>query len=312
MSKSILIIAALVASVFSLTLVAQSPVSLAQKLGYPKDSKLLIIHADDLGMSHSTNAAVVKAFENKAITSASIMVPCPWFPEIAAYIQKNPGLDVGIHLTLTSEWTFYKWGGIAPSTETAGLLDKQGFFYASNAEMGKTATPTEVEKELRAQIEKALAYGIQLTHLDNHMGSLLVNPELLKIYIKLSEEYHLPILVPAMYVGMMAPEVAKLLDKTIKVDNLVMMNPTLATAKNWADPYNKAIADMKPGLNQLIVHLSFDNDEMKAIEAGHLDYGSAWRQKDLDYVLSKEFKEVLKNNNIILIGWKQVKEAMNK
>lgn len=88
---------------------AQNTLTLAEKLGYPKDSKLLIVHADDLGLSHSTDSAVIRAFEEKAITSGSIMVPCPWFPEIAEYVKKNPGLDVGIHLTLTAEWEFYKW-----------------------------------------------------------------------------------------------------------------------------------------------------------------------------------------------------------
>ena len=295
--------------IFTFPLSSQNSGSLAGKLGYPNDSKLLIIHADDLGVSHSTNAAVIKAFENNSITSASMMVPCSWFPEIADYIKKNPGLDVGIHLTLTSEWEFYKWGGVASSGETPGLLNKYGYFYASNEEMGKNATPAEVEKELRAQIEKVLAYGIQPTHLDNHMGSLLVNPELMKIYIKLAKEYRLPILVPSVYVGMMSPAIVNLLEGIVKVDNLVMMTPNLASAK-WADTYNKAISEMKPGLNELIVHLSLDNDEMKAIAGTQVDFGSAWRQKDLDYVLSKEFKDALKKNNIILITWKQIKETM--
>lgn len=290
---------------------AQQTKTLAERLGYPKDAKLLIIHADDLGLSHSTNVAVMSAFEKKGITSGSMMVPCPWFPEIADYIKKNPGLDVGIHLTLTAEWSFYKWGGVASSKDTPGLLNKYGYFYASNEELGKTATPEEVEKELRAQIEKVLAMGIVPTHLDNHMGSLLVNPQLLKVYIKLAKEYQLPILVPSVYVGMMPPDIIKLLDDGIvKVDNLFMMTPNVATGK-WSEPYNKAIAAMKPGLNEIIVHLSLDNDEMRAIEAGHTDFGSAWRQKDLDYVLSGEFKEVLKENNITLITWKEIKEMTN-
>ncbi len=310
--KNLLLIISVIFTITFSPLKAQSTVSLAEKLGYPKDAKLLIIHADDLGLSHSTNVAVMKAFENKVITSGSMMVPCPWFPEIAEFVKKNPGLDVGIHLTLTSEWDFFKWGGVASSGETPGLLDKNGYLYASNEEMGKNATPAEVEKELRAQIERVISCGIQPTHLDNHMGSLLVNMELLKIYIKLSKEYHLPILVPAIYVGMMPPGIVKLLDDgVVKVDNLFMLNPNLVKER-WAEPYNKAIAEMKPGLNEIIVHLSVDNEEMKAIEAGHTDFGSAWRQNDLNYVLSNEFKDVLKQNNITLITWKQIKDAMNQ
>lgn len=284
--------------------------NLAEKLGYPKDAKLLIVHADDLGLSHSTNAAVIKAFENQGITSGSMMVPCPWFPEIAEYFKKNPGLDIGIHLTLTSEWQFYKWGGVASAGETRSLLNQYGYFYASNEELGKNATAVEVEKEMRAQIERVLTYGLQPTHLDNHMGSLLVNPELLKIYVKLSKEYRLPILVPAAYLGMMPPDIKSLLgDDVIKVDNLFMMTPNLVK-DNWAEPYNKALGAMKPGLNEIIVHLSYDNDEMKAIEAGHTDFGSAWRQKDLDYLLSQEFRDNVKKNNIILVTWKQIKTVM--
>lgn len=310
MKKASITICAVFVSLFIHTLSAQT--TLAERLGYPKDAKLLIVHADDLGLSHSTNAAVIKAFENKGITSGSMMVPCPWFPEIADYVKKNPGLDIGIHLTLTSEWGLYKWGGVAPSGETPGLLDKQGYLHPSNEELAKTATPVEVEKELRAQIEKVLALGIEPTHLDSHMGSVLVNPELLKIYIKLSKEYRIPILVPGMYVGMLPADIKSMLaEGVIMVDNLFMMTPNLVSS-NWADPYNKAIAAMKPGLNEIIVHLSYDNDEMKAIEAGHTDFGSAWRQKDLDYVLSQEFQETLKKNNITLVTWKQIKEMMNK
>jgi hypothetical protein len=144
------------------------------------------------------------------------------------------------------------------------------------------------------------------------MGSLLVNPELLKVYARLSNEYHLPILVPAMLVPMMPPDVAKLLgDNIVKVDNLFMMSAVLEK-DSWTTTYNKAISELKPGLNEMIVHLSLDNEEMRAIAAGHPDFGSAWRQKDLDYVLSKEFKDALKKNNITLVTWKEIRDMTNQ
>jgi predicted glycoside hydrolase/deacetylase ChbG (UPF0249 family) len=310
MRKLLLLLTVLALQAFSPALFAQK--NLAERLGYPKDAKLLIVHADDLGLSHSTDSAVIRAFEQHAITSGSIMVPCPWFPEIAAFVKKNPGLDVGIHLTLTAEWDYYKWGGVSSSDQIPGLINSNGYFYASNEELAKTATAPEVEKELRAQIEKVLAYGIKPTHLDNHMGSLLVNPELLKVYARLSNEYHLPILVPAMLVPMMPPDVAKLLgDNIVKVDNLFMMSAVLEK-DSWTTTYNKAISELKPGLNEMIVHLSLDNEEMRAIAAGHPDFGSAWRQKDLDYVLSKEFKDALKKNNITLVTWKEIRDMTNQ
>lgn len=301
-----------IAIVVSISFAQGQTKTLAEKLGYPKDAKLLIVHADDLGLSHSTNVAVMKAFDNQYITSASIMPNCPWFPEIAGYVSKHPGLDIGIHLTLTAEWEYYKWGGVASSTEIPGLLNKQGYLYPSGEEMAKAATPEQVEKELKAQIERVINSGIQPTHFDNHMGSLLVNPALIGIYIKLSGEYHVPILIPSAYVWMMPDNIkSQLGDNVVKVDNLQMLTPATITPK-WADFYNKAIAEMKPGLNELIVHLSLDNDEMKGIASGHDDYGSIWRQNDLNYVSSEEFKETLKKNHITLITWKQIKEVMYK
>lgn len=280
-------------------------------LGYPGDSKLLIIHADDMGLSHSVNTACIKAFNDKGITSGSIMVPCPWAPEIESYVKDHPGMDVGIHLTMTAEWDLYKWGGVTSSDQIPGLLDKNGYFYATVEELGKVAKGEEAEKELRAQIDKAIASGVQPTHIDTHMGSVLANPELVKVYLNLSEAYHLPILFPRAYLSRLPPDVAKALDsKCFLLDNLFMLEPQMITGK-WIDAYKKAIEGMKPGLNQMIVHPGIDNDEMQAICIGHEDYGSAWRQHDLDLVLSSEFKDLLKTNHIILIGWRQIKDVMN-
>lgn len=290
---------------------AQQTKTLAERLGYPKDSKLLIIHADDMGLSHSTNMAVMKAMDSKAIITGSVMVPCPWFPEIADYVKNHPGLDVGIHLTLTAEWKYYQWGGVLPSDQIASLLDKNQHMYASVEELGKNAKPEDIEKEMRAQIERAISYGIQPTHLDNHMGSLLVNPEYIKIYVKLSKEYRLPILIPAMYYGMMPAGVKEAMGSDmIMVDNLFMLEPGMIRG-NWSAPYMAAIAAMKPGLNEMIVHLSVDNDEMRAIATGHEDYGAAWRQKDLDLVMSEPFKKAITDNHIVLITWRQIRDLMN-
>ena len=125
--------------------------SMAEKLGYKAEDKLLIIHADDIGVAHAENAASIAAFEMGAINSGSIMVPCPWFEEIAAYSRANPEIDLGLHLTLTAEWKYYKWGPVAPESEVPGLLDENGYLYDNCASVANTATPEEVEKELRAQ-----------------------------------------------------------------------------------------------------------------------------------------------------------------
>jgi chitin disaccharide deacetylase len=308
MKKFIIILSGIVMA-FSLS--AQDNKNLAELLGYPRDSKLLIIHADDMGLSHSVNMACIKAFENKGISSGSIMLTCPWALEIIDYLKNHPEVDAGIHLTLTSEWDLYKWGGVTSSNQISSLLDRNGNFYPSVEALGKVAKGEDAANELRAQIDKSIALGVQPTHLDTHMGSVMANPELIKVYLSLSDEYHLPILFPRSYVNWFPPDIAKLLGaKIFLLDNLFQLDAKMISGR-WIDPYIKAIRELKPGLNQLIVHIAFDNDEMQAITKGHADYGSAWRQKDLDLVLSAEFKDLLKANHVILITWRQIKDVMN-
>jgi chitin disaccharide deacetylase len=307
MKKLILLFVSLI---ITISINSQVNKNLAELLGYPHDSKLLIIHADDMGLAQSVNTACIKAFDNKGITSGSIMVPCPWAGDISVYAKDHPGLDVGIHLTLTAEWNIYKWDGVTSSDQITSLLDKNGYFYATVEELGKVAKGDEAAKELKAQIDKAVASGVKPTHIDTHMGSVLANPELVKVYLGLSEEYKLPILFPRSYLGMLPPEIAKQLNsKVFLLDNLFMLAPEMITGK-WIDAYKKGIEGMKPGLNQMIVHLAIDNDEMQAISKGHDDYGSAWRQNDLDLVCSREFKDLLKANHIILITWGQIRDVM--
>lgn len=302
----------LIISVF-ITLISfpQNSKNLAELLGYPRDSKLLIIHADDMGLSQSTNAAVIKAFDARGITSGSIMIPCPWALDMAKYAKDHPGLDIGIHLTMTAEWESYKWDGIVSSGLIPSLLDKSGYFYASVEELAKVGKGVDAEKELRAQIDRAKSLGLSPTHIDTHMGSVLANGELMSVYLKLSGEYKLPILFPRAYLGMLPTDAAKQFGESIfLLDNLFMLEPQMI-GTNWIDAYKKGISELKPGLNQMIVHIGFDNEEMKAICKGHPDYGSEWRQKDLDLVLGNELKDNLKAANVILITWRQIRDVMS-
>src|SRR5882724_3088681 len=140
--------------------------SLTVQLGYPPDAKLLIVHADDLGFTHSVNAASIKALESGAVNSASIMAPCPWFPEIADYAKSHPEMDFGLHLTLTSERVYYRWGPVAPADNVRSLLDENGYFHHDWTATTKI-DPREAELELRAQIARAYTMGVRPTHLDS-------------------------------------------------------------------------------------------------------------------------------------------------
>src|ERR1044072_9839614 len=174
---------------------AYSQQTIAERLGYPRDAKLLIVPADDLGMAHSVNAATIKAFESGLVTSGSIMVPCPWLPEIAAYARANPQADLGLHLTLTSEWTQFRWGPVSPRDRVSSLLDKDGYFKLTETDAAAPADPKQVEMEILAQIERARALGIQPTHLDSHMGTLYQNKALFEVFLRVARSQKLPVRV---------------------------------------------------------------------------------------------------------------------
>src|SRR2546429_1056435 len=166
--------------------------SLLERLGYPPDAKLLIVHADDLGMAHSVNRASIKALETGLVSSASIMVPCPWLPEIAAYAINHPEADLGLHLTLTSEWSAYRWGPVLGKERVPSLLDSSGYLFSVEREAAAHMDIQEAEAEIRAQIARARGFGIQPTHLDSHMGTLYQSKALFEMLVRVARENRLP------------------------------------------------------------------------------------------------------------------------
>jgi hypothetical protein len=166
---------------------------LAERLGFKSGDKILIINGDDVGVSHAANAATIDALENGLMTSATIMVPCPWFPEIAAYARAHPNADFGLHLTHTAEWKGIKWGPVASRNEVPGLVDPQGYLWPDTSTVYQHATPEQAYIEARAQIQKALAAGIDVTHLDSHMGVLQYNDAYFQVYRRLAKEFDLPL-----------------------------------------------------------------------------------------------------------------------
>lgn len=282
--------------------------TVAERLGYPPDAKLLIIHADDLAVAHSVDSASFDALDSGAVTSASIMVPCPWLAEVAEYAKAHADADLGLHLVLNSEWKTYRWGPVESRDKVSSLLDPAGTLWSSSEQVAKNAKPEEAEREIRAQVERALAVGIHPTHLDTHMGSLMLNPQLIAAYAKVAHENHLPFLflkIP----GMGQPVLSALTEKDVVLDSIVIANPSVNPAE-WEQFYLDTLNHLRPGLTELIVHLGHDDAELKAIMGG-VPYGSEWRQRDLDAVTSPEFKRALQDNHVVLVKWKDLQRLVN-
>lgn len=275
--------------------------TVAERLGYPADSKLLIIHADDLAVAHSVDAASFDALDKNAVTSASVMVPCPWLSEVAAYAKAHPDADLGLHLTLTSEWKVYRWGPVASKDQVPSLLDPAGYLWPETGPAAQNIKPQEAEREIRAQIERAIAAGIHATHLDSHMGALYSTPELFAVYVKVAHEYKLPFFAVRLP-GVPAQFFSALSEKDVILDSVVIANPAV-DAHEWGNFYVQAVKNLKPGLSEIIVHLGRDELELQAVTLDHPDYGAAWRQRDYELVTNPGFKKVLQENHIMVVKW---------
>ncbi|HEU4520634.1 MAG TPA: polysaccharide deacetylase family protein [Thermoanaerobaculia bacterium] len=284
--------------------------TLQERLGYPASAKLLIVHADDLGMAHTVNAASIRALESGLVNSASIMVPCPWLPEIVQYAKSHPQADLGLHLTLTSEWTSFRWGPVLPETEVPTLLDAAGYLHLTESEAAKRIDPREAEAEIRAQIARARAAGIVPTHLDSHMGTLYQTKELFQVLMRVAREEKLPARISRAHARI--PFIAEtLLPSDIVIDHIISIGSDIS-AGAWEAWYDEAIRNLKPGVSEVIVHLAYDDLEMRGAAVNHPHWGSQWRQRDFDYFTSDHFRAVLRENDIVLITWRDLSRLLQK
>ena len=292
--------------------------TIAERLGYPANSRLLVIHADDFGMSHSVNRAIEEALENHWVTSASVMVPCSWFPEAAHWAQTHADADLGVHLTLNSDWTTYRWGPVSPQPKSSSLLDAEGYLPLTTQNVAIGAKAIDLEVEVHAQVERAQALGIHLSHIDPHMGTMTSTAEMTRIYIDSGRNYHLPVLlqkrdigvwndlqvgIKTKYYGMQLPPDSVLLDAVVQI------MPGVPKSK-WFNAYKKILALLPSGAYQLVVHLGYDEAEMQGATSDHPHWGSEWRQNDFDIVRSAEFQQFLKDQGFILISWKDLAKAL--
>ena len=303
-SLSILVLV-LLSGLCSALLSGASAQSLVERLGYPAGTKLLIIHADDLGETHAVNAAAIQAFQRGAVNSASMMVPCPWFPEIADFAKSHPDADLGLHLTLTSERVYYRWGPVAPGDQVPTLIDQNGYL-RHDWDDHPRIDPKQVEVELRAQVERALRMGVHPTHLDSHQYRLIMNgKELFDAMLRVSHEYKLPVFVNRDWFAEHPYLASSVGPDDLVLDHTVTIDPDVP-AQKWADFYLTALKKLQPGVTEFVIHPGFDDEELRAATRERATWGAEWRQRDYDFFTSEEFRQTLQRENIKLITWREL------
>ena len=253
---------------------------LAERLGFAAGERIAVVHADDIGMCHAANEGAFEAMERGAVTCGSIMVPCPWFREAAERARATPSADLGVHLTLNSEWAHYRWGPVAGRRAVPPLLDEHGYLPRTALEVAQRAKPAEVEIELRAQIEMALAAGIDVTHLDAHMGTAFF-PPFVEIYARLSEEFRIPAmavtpdakaLARAGLAGaepMIRRAVELLAGAGMPVLDAIDANSLGFEPGAGEDHAAGRIAALGPGVTYFILHPARDGEELRTIASDH-------------------------------------------
>ena len=282
---------------------AQSP-NIAERLGYPRDAKLLIIHADDLAVAHSVDLASFRALEEHNVSSASVMVPCPWFPEVVEYAHQHPEADIGLHLTLNSEWKPFRWGPQSPRDQVKSLLDPDGYLWWDSTLTVQHGQAEDVEREIRAQIEQALRMGLHPTHVDSHQATIEDRKDFFVAMVKVAHEFHVPFrcsrpdLEKKGWLSLVSPQ-------DIILDRFLEPNYHVPPDQ-WVDSYLRMLDRVVPGLNQMIVHLGYDDPELQAITVVNPGWDAKWRQRDFDLVGNPVFKEALRSRHITVIGWREL------
>lgn len=255
--------------------------SLAERLGFAAGERVLVLHADDVGMCHAANEGAFEAMERGAVTCGSLMVPCPWFPAAAERARANPGAyDLGVHLTLNAEWPHYRWGPVAGRRAVPSLVDSEGYLPRTSLEVAQRAKPAEVEIELRAQIEMALAAGVDVTHLDAHMGTAFY-PPFVEIYAKLAREFRIPAMAVRPDADALAraglagaePMIRRVVDLLADTGQPILDwidADSLGFEPGAGDAHTRGrLGRLAPGVTYFITHPARDGEELRAIGPDH-------------------------------------------
>lgn len=305
----------------------------AEKLGYPKDARVLILHIDDAGMSLDSNEGAIKAMTEGVANSVSVMMPCPWVPGFVSYLKKNPSTDAGLHLTLTSEWDAYRWGPLAGKPAVPGLVDTEGALWGSVEDVVKHASPDEVYTEIKAQLDRARTMGFEPTHLDSHMGTLFGTADYIKQYVRLGVENKIPVMIPGGHNTAIIEELKREgnpqaealgkqmseLGKTLWDAGLPVLDDLHNVSYGWkykeyltnydeaklqkeaTANYISTIKTLKPGLTMVIMHCTEPSPKFAEISSSGLT-----RKADLLAMTDPTFRKFLADNKIILTTWREV------
>ncbi|MDN5213491.1 polysaccharide deacetylase family protein [Fulvivirgaceae bacterium BMA12] len=289
------------------------PANWAERLGYPAGKKVIMLHADDIGMSEEANIAAKKSLLAGHIQSAAAMPPCPQFEDIIAWAIEHPEIDMGLHLTLTSEWKTYRWPSVLPVTDVPGLIDSEGMLWRSVPEVVQNATPEEVAKEVRAQIEKSIALGYRPDHIDTHMGTLYGHPDFALAYLKIAMEYGIPAnaidLSDSLVVARFKQAGYPITDELIsfmdtyslpKVDNFTSA-PKAETYEEKKEAFKELIRSLGPGLTEIIFHPAVESEQLKSIT-------NSWQQRVWEAQMfgDADMIQFFKDEGIIFTNWKEI------
>lgn len=291
----------------------------AEKLGFPAGKKVVILHADDIGMCPEANISARNYMEADHIQSCAVMMPCPNAKEFIEWAKANPNEDVGLHLTLTSEWKTYRWPGLTSAEEAPGLLDEDRKLWHKVIQVVQSASPDEVEKEIRAQVEQSIAWGYRPDHIDTHMGTLYGSHLYTERYLKVAEEYG----IPAMVIDMSNPAIVEgfkqqgypINDEMISLVNNYSLPkldffysaPNAKTYEEKTGSFKELIRSMQPGLTEIIFHPSELTDNLKTIT-------NSWQQRawEAEMFADPDMKQFFEDEGLIFTNWKEIMDRFKK
>ncbi|MDX9971723.1 MAG: polysaccharide deacetylase family protein [FCB group bacterium] len=290
----------------------------AERLGWPADARVVLFHSDDAGMSHASNLGTIRAIEEGVVTSASIMMPCPWVPEFVKYVKEHPEVDAGVHLTMNSEWDLYRWGPVAGKPAVPGLCDPDGYLWDNGKQVVENATPDEVEREIRAQIEKLEGMGIKPTHIDSHMGTLFATPEFAERYYKVGIEKQIPVLAMAGHLTHVMQEqdtetidAIKQLAEMAWDKGLPVLDDLHTASYDWqegkGEKFVEMLSSLKPGITMIIVHATDPTDEIPLITPS-----APKRYEDTKGVVDPAVRKAIEEKGIIMTTWRELKQRRDK